>query len=495
MLLKEIQFKKTDDVYSLVKKLAEKNILTLDNDGKIVSIDADQFLVAENGNTYILHDILALSNEAANSLDFKFLGKDGNKYSSKDIRSKIKDTKLLLLQNNALVNSLLTAKLSLPEVKKIKGKKSPHKTPQKLLNIIVDKCPITHGNFIFPVVANSGHDFERYAINQWLLSHTTNPITNLRLTNQDLVPNNALKDLIWVNFNQRQTYKYFLKKRHTREQNAVNKKKYQDTISDLEDEKNSLVEHLKSQIEVLRDKKEIIDSMLPIDKNLQDANENAFRSFPDLKKLGKRDLKNRRQFVAQAVSSLQPKVNIFQKIRQRKIDNLAVLGVTIGVMVLVAVVFAPPVGILAAISAATAFTSFIIAKLTTEILERMYLKKYRPLKMELDAIDAILKAKEARKLLIRDPKSESISREIKEAKCYLEQINGRESSEINREIQKNNKDIMPSDGVQQSFQNPTSSTGYLLRGPKDYKTIISKQEQVTDITLTLTCSPVLKTSP
>lgn len=57
-------------------------------------------------------------------------------------------------------------------------------------------CPITQARFVHPVVAPSGHTFERQAIVEWLSNHTTCPITRQPLEVGDLVPNRALKSLM-----------------------------------------------------------------------------------------------------------------------------------------------------------------------------------------------------------------------------------------------------------------------------------------------------------
>jgi hypothetical protein len=47
-----------------------------------------------------------------------------------------------------------------------------------------------------PVVCSDGHTYERSAIEEWLLSHFTSPVTNMRLHHNQLVPNYSLRNLI-----------------------------------------------------------------------------------------------------------------------------------------------------------------------------------------------------------------------------------------------------------------------------------------------------------
>ena len=56
-------------------------------------------------------------------------------------------------------------------------------TPDKM------KCPITFQRMRSPVVCADGHTFERAAIERWLSSHDTSPLTGEKLTNRNLTPN------------------------------------------------------------------------------------------------------------------------------------------------------------------------------------------------------------------------------------------------------------------------------------------------------------------
>eukprot|EP01024_Parvocaulis_polyphysoides_P013508 TRINITY_DN15282_c0_g1_i2.p3 TRINITY_DN15282_c0_g1~~TRINITY_DN15282_c0_g1_i2.p3 ORF type:complete len:194 (+),score=27.97 TRINITY_DN15282_c0_g1_i2:106-687(+) len=60
-------------------------------------------------------------------------------------------------------------------------------------------CPITQDLFRDPVLlVNSGHTYERYAIEQWLTGERrrTDPITGQQLTDFVLVPNHAVKQAV-----------------------------------------------------------------------------------------------------------------------------------------------------------------------------------------------------------------------------------------------------------------------------------------------------------
>lgn len=47
-----------------------------------------------------------------------------------------------------------------------------------------------------PVLARDGFSYERAAIEHWLRTHDTSPMTNQRLPSRELVPNNALRSAI-----------------------------------------------------------------------------------------------------------------------------------------------------------------------------------------------------------------------------------------------------------------------------------------------------------
>lgn len=47
-----------------------------------------------------------------------------------------------------------------------------------------------------PVCTADGHTFERAAIEQWLTTHATSPLTGLRLLTKDLTPNHHLRAML-----------------------------------------------------------------------------------------------------------------------------------------------------------------------------------------------------------------------------------------------------------------------------------------------------------
>lgn len=57
-------------------------------------------------------------------------------------------------------------------------------------------CPITYELMTDPVTGSDGHTYERTAIEQWLQTHNTSPLSNARLTMADLKPNYALRSAI-----------------------------------------------------------------------------------------------------------------------------------------------------------------------------------------------------------------------------------------------------------------------------------------------------------
>ncbi|KAJ4462146.1 putative Protein arginine N-methyltransferase 6 [Paratrimastix pyriformis] len=57
-------------------------------------------------------------------------------------------------------------------------------------------CPITMEMMRDPVIASDGHTYERAAIEEWLHSHETSPVTRKPMTARSLIPNIALRNTI-----------------------------------------------------------------------------------------------------------------------------------------------------------------------------------------------------------------------------------------------------------------------------------------------------------
>ena len=57
-------------------------------------------------------------------------------------------------------------------------------------------CPITHTTMVDPVMTCDGMTYERVAIERWLQTQNTSPLTGAVLANKTLVPNYALRDAI-----------------------------------------------------------------------------------------------------------------------------------------------------------------------------------------------------------------------------------------------------------------------------------------------------------
>ncbi len=57
-------------------------------------------------------------------------------------------------------------------------------------------CPITTEIMVDPVVAADGHTYERKAIEAWLRNNNTSPKTNLQLKHKELIPNQAVRELV-----------------------------------------------------------------------------------------------------------------------------------------------------------------------------------------------------------------------------------------------------------------------------------------------------------
>jgi serine/threonine protein kinase len=63
-------------------------------------------------------------------------------------------------------------------------------------------CPIGYNLMMDPVVCSDGHSYDRIAIEEWLQSHNTSPLTNEPLLHKNLIPNHTLRKII-DEFNQK----------------------------------------------------------------------------------------------------------------------------------------------------------------------------------------------------------------------------------------------------------------------------------------------------
>ncbi len=57
-------------------------------------------------------------------------------------------------------------------------------------------CPITMELMYDPVMNESGNTYERVNILKWIKDKDTDPVTNVKLKNKDLISNNILKSII-----------------------------------------------------------------------------------------------------------------------------------------------------------------------------------------------------------------------------------------------------------------------------------------------------------
>lgn len=72
----------------------------------------------------------------------------------------------------------------------------PDEHQQALGQIVEFRCPITLEVMRDPVIAADGHSYERVALEEWLRSHGTSPVTGARLEHKLVTPNHKLRSLI-----------------------------------------------------------------------------------------------------------------------------------------------------------------------------------------------------------------------------------------------------------------------------------------------------------
>ena len=65
-----------------------------------------------------------------------------------------------------------------------------------LAAILEFRCPITLGTMVDPVIAADGHSYERVALEAWLATHRTSPLTGAALEHMHVTPNHRLRSMI-----------------------------------------------------------------------------------------------------------------------------------------------------------------------------------------------------------------------------------------------------------------------------------------------------------
>ena len=103
-------------------------------------------------------------------------------------------------------------------------------------------CPITFQIMENPVVATDGYTYEKQAIEHWLETKMTSPLTNLKMPNKTLIPNYTIKSLIVA---------YKEKKKKKREELLKASKRcfllYSEILSPLKDEFDKLLKQYKTE--------------------------------------------------------------------------------------------------------------------------------------------------------------------------------------------------------------------------------------------------------
>ena len=97
----------------------------------------------------------------------------------KEVVNKLQGMDMLDDDNSKYLNSLKDMKKTFND-----------RIPNELL------CPITEELFFDPVMTCDGQTYERKAIEYWLQSHDTSPVTNIKLQSKNLIPNLIIKKLV-----------------------------------------------------------------------------------------------------------------------------------------------------------------------------------------------------------------------------------------------------------------------------------------------------------
>lgn len=165
------------DKENLVEPLNESlKVLSSNNvdqkEGKIINDDDEEELkvLVELMNNDSSHKICNTSN-------FSIIPINTDKAS---IRLKEKD--LIINETLNIIDEIIS------QLKSIEEKM---KTDEIIPDCFI--CPISMQKFENPVISSEGHSFEKWAIEKWLITNNTSPITGLKLTNNILISNYALK--------------------------------------------------------------------------------------------------------------------------------------------------------------------------------------------------------------------------------------------------------------------------------------------------------------
>lgn len=256
MQLREIRFHEFADIYDLANKLINMNF-KLDTS----SIDqlAEQFIVGADGNTYLLQDILALPQEDAVLSPLKFISREGKIHSLLEIQKSGSIAGLHLIRNKELASTFCKINLD----------------PKKLLNVTTENCGIAHDSFLFPMITPNEDNYECDAITTWLQQKKIHPLTNKPLETNELLPNHALTDLIWLNIMQRQLKKRRLANLYQKEKNLEKQNNLKEAIEFFNDEQNKLLPRLRLQKERLLHEKTTLNEMKVKRKEL-------IQTYPDI---------------------------------------------------------------------------------------------------------------------------------------------------------------------------------------------------------------------
>lgn len=202
MQLKPIVLNSLDDIEAVFKKLKSIKLLeichkknnpliyirqsSLPNDEKFT----EQFLVSNDGNTYLLSDILQLSDHEAKNATVIFITKDGQKKSVVDIKKAWPNDIHLYIQNLPLANALRTLQYSKRFAK---------------LRLTLPECPLAKTQFpvIKPVITHSGITYEEHLLKDWCATQEKASLscvaTKSPLYVDRIFANKTLEQLIWLN--------------------------------------------------------------------------------------------------------------------------------------------------------------------------------------------------------------------------------------------------------------------------------------------------------
>lgn len=180
----KVEFQIADDVKQLAHLLTALGSSMNPQTKEVVL--AENFIVANDGHTYFLPEIMTLSEKEVTASPVSFKTKDGKTVTLLEVWQ-TQGLEIQFIYNTPLVNALLTVDLA----------------AEMPLNPTFPICAISSdSNLADPIITPSQQNYDFHGIVPWVTKHKTDPLTREPLEKQDILRNHALKQFIDVYINE-----------------------------------------------------------------------------------------------------------------------------------------------------------------------------------------------------------------------------------------------------------------------------------------------------